>query len=226
MAPNACPYRRKAKAAARRGRGLSAWVGAEAADRRVSPTKHGIEGLWQEVEFVRTLPYDDRDPKPTPLCGPTDAARLVRSMRHRVTEQSVVILADKEMRPLGMVAVGQGIGDTTPNSMATIGAAALALGAPNIIHVHNHPSLIARTGPPLRHDPTRPTWSDPNAKSINPSPQDWYVATQVRDSLAYAGLNLVDALVVGRDGSFASLVEGSRRAARRPKRPVGPLLEF
>lgn len=210
-----CPYKRRTRGGLRglgrvQGLGLGAWVSADFRERVIDgPT---APDLWYRASLVRTRPYDDGDPPPEPLCGPQDVANLLDSMRYRATEQAVSILVDDDMVPLAVVPVGQGGSTSTARSGGDLARAVLVSGATGVIDVHNHPTVSAHSEPPSV------------TSHLTLSPRDWAADQERGEFYPTIGVRLVDSVVIGARGGYASAEEGREMQRAAAKRR--PLLEF
>lgn len=99
-------------------------------------------------------------------------------------EMMVCLLLDSQSRPIGTNLVSVGTLNTTLCGSREIARAAILTNAASVILAHNHPS------------------GDPE-----PSPEDIKVTKEVKTALLMFDVHLLDHLVIGEAGKYASMSE-------------------
>ena len=116
--------------------------------------------------------------------SPQDAARLLTDMERLEQEEMRTLLLDTKNRVLGRARVYQGSVHTTVVRIGELFREAVRQNATGIILAHNHPS----------GDPT-------------PSPEDAAITREIVKAGALLDIEVLDHLVIGTQGRFASLKE-------------------
>ena len=116
--------------------------------------------------------------------SPQDCANVLSDMGFLEQEQMRVVSMNTKNHILDVATVYQGSVNTTVIRVAELMRPVIALNASACIVAHNHPS----------GDPT-------------PSPEDVAVTKQIVEGAKILDIDLLDHLVIGRDGRFVSLKE-------------------
>lgn len=132
-------------------------------------------------ELGRRVPIEHPDHQP--VHDPKDAARIAaRALPSTTHEHFIILCLDTRHRLIRAEEVSKGTIDASLAAPREIFRAALTRNSAAVILAHNHPS----------GDPT-------------PSPDDLATTKRLREAGEVIGVEVVDHLILGRDGEFVSL---------------------
>ena len=119
------------------------------------------------------------------ISSPQDVDNILRPLMEQLKQEQLrVLVLDTRMGTLGNVMVYQGTMNSSSVRPAEILRPAVLANAPNIIVAHNHPS------------------GDPQ-----PSPEDTAATRDIRAAGKLPDIELLDHIVIGANGRFASMKE-------------------
>lgn len=155
----------------------------------IEPAREEFESMLMPPVFRVQLVREAGVERPS-LDGPLDAAQILcRYLENEDREHFVTLMLDVKNKVIGIHTVSIGNLDSAIVSPREVFKAAILANAASIIIAHNHPS-----------------------GDLTPSPEDFKVTEVLKKAGKLLGIEVLDHVIVGEEGSFCSL----RRDGRIP----------